>query len=83
MTGKEILMKSLNLTDKEFSLLADYAYCDRFNPKDQTVSQWQQRQIEAVMEEEGIEQEIGEPLWRPGDKSKLISIFYRKAESVS
>ena len=41
------------------------------------VKQWQSRMMEAMMEEEGIEMEIGEPLRRPGDKNKLISIFNR------
>ena len=80
MSVKTILTEALNLTEKEFDLLADYAYCDRFSPKEQTVSQWQGQQLEAMMEEEGIEADIGEPLWNPGDKDKLISIFYRQCK---
>jgi len=77
MKVKEILIKELNLTEKEFSLLADYAYCDRFNPNTQSVNEWQQRQLEAMMEEESMEAEYGESMWRPGDKNKLMNIFYR------
>ncbi len=40
MKVKEILIKELNLTEKEFSLLADYAYCDRFNPNTQSVNEF-------------------------------------------
>jgi hypothetical protein len=77
MSGKDILMMELKLTKKEFNLLADYAYCDRFDPTTQSVSEWQRSQLEAMMEEEGMEAEYGEPMWNPGDKNKLISIFYR------
>ena len=77
MSVKTILTEALSLTEKEFDLLASYAYCDRFNPEEQTVSEWQRNQLEAMMEEEGIQAELGEPLWEPGDKNKLISIFYR------
>jgi len=74
---KEILVKELNLTEKEFSVLADYAYCDRFNPNTQSVSEWQQRQKESIMEEEMMEMELGESLWRPGDKNIIINILNR------
>jgi hypothetical protein len=76
-TGKEILTEELNLTEKEFNLLANYAYCDQFDSKTQSVNEWQQRQLEAMMEEEGMEEECGEPMWEPGDKNKLMNIFYR------
>ena len=73
-TGKEILTEELNLTEKEFNLLANYAYCDQFDSKTQSVNEWQQRQLEAMMEEEGMEAELGEPMWEPGDKNKLMNI---------
>ena len=77
MRVKKILKKELNITDKEFDLLANYAYSDRFNPDTQSVSEWQQSQLEAMMEEESMEAELGEPMWRLGDKNKLMNIFYR------
>lgn len=77
MKVKKILKKELNITDKEFDLLANYAYSDRFNPNTQSVKEWQRNQLEAMMEEEGMEAELGEPMWEPGDKNKLMDIFYR------
>ncbi len=77
MNVKKILTEALNLTEKEFGVLADYAYCDMMR-KDQTVEDWQRERLEGMMEEEGIEQELGEPLWNPGDKNICIDIFYRK-----
>lgn len=77
---KEILTQALGLTEKEFSTLADYAYCDQFDPTRQTVSQWQSRMKEAMMEEEGMEMELGESLWNPGDKQILMNILYRQAK---
>jgi hypothetical protein len=77
MNVKKILTEALNLTEKEFSTLADYAYCDMMRT-DQTVEQWQRERLEGMMEEEGIEQELGEPLWEPGDKDICINIFYRQ-----
>ena len=76
MDVRKILMEELKLTDAEFSLLADYAYCDMMR-EGQSVTEWQRERLEGMMEEEGIEAELGEPLWRPGDKNKLIDIFYR------
>ena len=76
MKVKEQLTQSLNLTTEEFNLLADYAYCDQFIPGGD-IKQWQSRMKEAMMEEEMMEMEIGESIWRPGDKSKLIDIFNR------
>lgn len=78
--AKEILTQALSLTEKEFSTLADYAYCDHFDPRNQTVSQWQSWMREAMMEEEGMEMELGESLWNPGDKQILMSILYRQAK---
>ncbi len=77
MNVKKILTEALNLTEKEFSTLADYAYCDMMR-KDQTVEEWQRERLESMMEEEGIERELGEPLWEPGDKDICINIFYRQ-----
>jgi len=77
MNVKKILTEALNLTEKEFSTLADYAYCDMMR-KDQTVEEWQRERLEGMMEEEGIERELGEPLWEPGDKDICINIFYRQ-----
>jgi len=76
MDVRKILTEALNLTDAEFELLADYAYCDMMR-KDQTVEDWQRERLEGMMEEEQMEHELGEPMWRPGDKNKLIDIFYR------
>ena len=76
MDVRKILTEALNLTDAEFELLADYAYCDMMR-KDQTVEEWQRERLEGMMEEEGIEQELGEPLWNPGDKRICMDIFYR------
>ncbi len=76
MNVKKILTDALNLTKKEFDTLASYAYCDMMR-KDQTVEEWQRERLEGMMEEEGIEQELGEPLWEPGDKRICMDIFYR------
>ena len=70
MGTKEILTKELGLTEKEFGVLADYAYCDQFIPGEMTVQQWQSRMKEAMME-------LGEPLWNPGDKNIIINILNR------
>jgi hypothetical protein len=75
---KEILTQALGLTEKEFSTLADYAYCDQFVPSQMSVAQWQSRMKEAMMEEEQMEQELGESLWNPGDKRILMNILYRQ-----
>ncbi len=77
MNVKEIITKELNLTDKEFSVLADYGYCDQFILGQMTVPQWQSRMKEAMMEEETMEMELGEPLWNPGDKNIIINILNR------
>lgn len=74
---KETLVKELNLTQEEFSILADYAYCDHFIPSEMTVQQWQGRMLEAMMEDETLEMELGEPIFKPGDKSTIIDILYR------
>ena len=76
MDVRKILTEALNLTEAEFRLLADYAYCDMIR-KDQSVADWQRERLEGMMEEEQMEYELGEPMWRPGDKNKLIDIFYR------
>jgi len=78
MEIKRILTEALNLNGKEWNALANYAYCDRFNPKTQTIEEWQDRQKEAMMEEEQMELELGESMWEPGVKGMLISIFNRK-----
>lgn len=72
---KETLVKELNLTEKEFSILADYGYCDQFIPGQMTVQQWQSRMKEAMMEEETMEMELGESIFRPGDKRTIINIL--------
>lgn len=72
---KETLVKELNLTEKEFSILADYGYCDQFIPGQMTVQQWQSRMKEAMMEEEMMEMELGESIFRPGDKRTIINIL--------
>jgi hypothetical protein len=74
---KETLINELNLTEKEFNTLADYAYCDHFVPSQMTVQQWQNRMKEAMMEDEMFEMESGESIFRPGDKSRIISILNR------
>jgi hypothetical protein len=78
MSAKQVLTEALGLTEKEFNTLADYAYCDQFDPASQSVKEWQSRMLEAMMEEEGMEAELGEPLWAPGDKRILMNIFYRQ-----
>ena len=77
MDVKKILTESLSLTKKEWDTLANYAYCD-YMREGQTVSEWQRERIESMVEEEFIEQDMGEPLWEPGDKDICIRIFYRK-----
>ncbi len=77
MNVKQTLIKALNLTPKEWDTLANYAYCD-YMREGQTVSEWQRERIESMVEEEFIEQEMGESLWEPGDKDICIRIFYRK-----
>ena len=82
MDVKKILTESLNLTKKEWETLADYAYCD-YMREGQTVSEWQRERLESMMEEEGIEQELGEPLWEPGDKERCIKVFYRSPKQTT
>ena len=77
MTVKEILTEGLNLTEKEFSILADYAYCDHFIPGQMTIKQWQSRMKEAMMEDEMAEMEAGISLFRSGDKNVIINILNR------
>jgi len=72
---KETLIKELNLSEKEFSVLADYGYCDQFIPGQMSVKQWQSRMKEAMMEDEMVEMELGEPIFRPGDKDTIIGIL--------
>jgi len=74
---KEILTNELNLTEREFNTLANYAYCDHFVPGEMTVQQWQGRMREAMMEDEMLEMELGESVFNPGDKSTIISILNR------
>ena len=76
LSVKKILTESLNLTEKEWETLANYAYSD-YMREGQTVSEWQRERLESMMEEEGIERELGEPLWEPGDKERCIKVFYR------
>lgn len=77
MTTKEILTRELNLTEKEFNTLADYAYCDNFIPGQMTVQQWQSRMKEAMMEDELAEAEAGISLFAPGAKRTIINILNR------
>ncbi len=72
---KETLIKELKLSEKEFSVLADYGYCDHFIPSQMTVQHWQNRMKEAMMEDEGMEMELGEPIFRPGDKNIIIRVL--------
>jgi hypothetical protein len=72
---KETLVKELNLSEKEFSVLADYGYCDQFIPGQMSVQQWQSRMKEAMMEDEMAEMELGESIFRPGDKGIIIRIL--------
>ena len=74
---KETLVNGLNLTEKEFNTLADYAYCDHFVPGQMTIDQWQSRMKEAMMEDEMFEMESGESIFRPGDKGIIINILNR------
>lgn len=74
---KETLVNELNLTEKEFNTLADYAYCDHFVPGQMTIQQWQNRMKEAMMEDEMAEMELGESIFRPGDKGIIINILNR------
>lgn len=74
---KEILTQELNLTPREFDTLADYGYCDHFVPGEMTVQQWQGRMKEAMMEDEMMEMELGESLFKPGDKGIIIRILNR------
>jgi len=75
MNIKETLTNGLQLTEKEFMTLASYGYTDHFSGGD--IKQWQQRMLECMMEEEGMEEEFG-PIWEGNDKNILINIFYRK-----
>lgn len=77
MKVKEILTKELNLTEKEFGVLADYGYCDQFIPGEMTTQQWQSRMKEAMMEDEMAEMELGESIFRQGDKNIIINILNR------
>ena len=77
MNAKEILTSSLSLTEKEFGTLADYGYCDLFNPKQETVSQWQHRMKQSMMEEEQIGLEEGISIWEGNDQSVLYRLFNR------
>lgn len=74
---KEILIRALDLSEKEFSVLADYGYCDHFIPDQMTVQQWQSRMKEAMMEDEMAEMELGESIFRPGDKNIIINVLNR------
>jgi hypothetical protein len=74
---KETLVNELNLTEKEFCTLADYAYCDHFIPGQMTIQQWQNRMKEAMMEDESFEMESGESIFEPGDKGIIINILNR------
>jgi hypothetical protein len=77
MGTKEILTKELGLTEKEFGVLADYGYCDQFIPSEMTTQQWQSRMKEAMMEDEMAEMELGESIFRQGDKNIIINILNR------
>lgn len=75
---KELLMTTLRLTEKEWDTLANYGYCDHFGMVGRdTVASWQNWMREAMMEEEGMEAELGEPIWQGNDKNILISILNR------
>ena len=74
MKNVHIIQSELKLTDSQFNTLAEYGYCDMIM-EHETVKEWQYRMREAMMEEEGMEEELGEPIWEPGHKNILINIF--------
>ena len=76
MTQHDLLVKELNLTDEEFSILADYGLCDTSYPH-QTVADWQAQTRREMGEFEMIEMETGEPVFEPGHKRKIMSILNR------
>ena len=71
------LEQVLKITKEEWNILCSYGYTDRFYMFDDVAS-WQQGQLEAIMEEEQIEMELGEPLWEGNDKNVIIDIMYRQ-----
>ena len=77
-TVKEILTEGLKLTEKEFDLLASYAYADHFGAVGrETIPEFQNWMRQAMMEEEGMEVELGEPIWQGNDKDVLMNILNR------
>ncbi len=77
-TVKEILVEGLKLTEKEFDVLASYAYADHFGMAGrETIPEFQNFLREAMMEDEGLEAELGESVWQGNDKNILINIMNR------
>ncbi len=77
-TVKEVLIEGLKLTEKEFDILASYAYADHFGSVGRaTIPEFQNWMRRAMLEEEGMEAELGEPIWQDNDKNVLMNILNR------
>lgn len=74
------IKEALNLNSKESQVLVDYGYCDMIFP-DESISEWQNRMKEILMEEEQMEQEAGHPFWSPQEKNMLINVLNRAPKS--
>lgn len=76
MDFKTQLTEALGVTEKEWDVLSSYAYTDMWRPG-QSIQEWQRERLEGMMEEEQMEQELGESIWEPGDKRICMNVFYR------
>lgn len=76
MSTKETLIKSLDLTESQFNLLADYGYSDYY-AEGTPVETWQRQMITQMQEQEALEEEYG-PIWEGNDKRRLMDIFFKK-----
>ena len=73
---KELFTKGLQVSESEWEALCNYGYADHYNP-DETLQQWQFKMREAMMEDEGMEIELGESIFEGNDKNLIINVLNR------
>lgn len=71
-----IFEKELNVTADEWSALINYGYADQYYGCDD-ILQWQRKMREAMMEDEGLEMELGEYIFLGNDKNLIINVLNR------
>ena len=67
-------MTELSLNEKQYEKLADYGYIDHYGMAHTKTKEDFKRHVTAMIgEEEVMEEEMGESLWKAGDKNIILN----------